>query len=187
MKRFLIAAALAASLSACGSTPREQFYAFEPPHAPGAADGPLLVLKQVSVPELLQRPQLVLREGTRVTLLEQQRWAEPLASGVAQYLRARLQQLLPGWRVISREQQLRSAPGWEAQIDLHSMDLLAARGVQLSAMVQLQPPQGARQSQQHSLAQTCAGCEPAQLVAAQQQLLDQLAQQIAARVQGKAP
>lgn len=187
MKNALIILALAASLAACSSTPREQFYAFEIPHAPGAADGPLLVLKQVSVPELLQRPHLVMRDGNRITLLEQQRWAEPLASGVAQYLRARLQQLLPGWRVLTREQQLRSGQGWEAQIDLQSMDLLAARGAQLSALVQLQPPQGARQSQQHSLAQTCAGCEPAQLVAAQQQLLDQLAQQIAARVQGKAP
>lgn len=184
MKHSLISItiAFAALLSACGSAPREQFFAFDPPLVQGNANGPQLVLRQISVPELLQRPQMVLRQGNQITVLEQQRWAEPLEAGIAQYLRARLQSQLPGWQVITRAQQTRRDAAWEVQLDVQNLDLIATKGVQLQAQLRLQGPDGKTDSSLHSLAAACAGCDSAQLVAAQQGLLDQVAQQIVQRL-----
>ncbi len=83
-----------------GGTP-ETFYALNDggavqatPTTRAAAAGPSLpgvVISAVTVPELIDRPQIVTRDNAqRVVVSEQNLWAEPLRSGVARILATRL-------------------------------------------------------------------------------------------------
>ena len=76
----------------CASTPDTHFYTLggQPPvnQAPGTRQtGPAgagVTITALTIPELVDRPQLVLRSGgNRVSVLDNQRWAESLKTGVA--------------------------------------------------------------------------------------------------------
>ena len=80
-------------LSGCASSPQSQFYTLSataaPEFAPVASNEYRIVVGPASVPESVDRPQLVLHMSeNRVTLLEQARWAEPLASAIPEIGRA---------------------------------------------------------------------------------------------------
>ena len=95
---------LAALCIACGSVPTETFYTLAPAVEPGAATTGIatlaIVVDQATIPELVDRPQLVVSSGeARVTLLEQQRWAEPLRSQISRTVALDLTQLLAPARV----------------------------------------------------------------------------------------
>jgi uncharacterized lipoprotein YmbA len=79
-------------LSACGSPPRERFYTLDAPEPPVAADGaPSISVGPVSIPELVDRPQLVVRvRANEVVLTEQERWAEPLRGAITRVVAANL-------------------------------------------------------------------------------------------------
>jgi len=74
-------------LCGCASSPPSQFYTLSataaPEFAPVAGNEYRVVVGPATVPESVDRPQLVLRMSeNRVTLLEQARWAEPLTSAI---------------------------------------------------------------------------------------------------------
>ena len=79
-------------LSACSSPPRERFYTLDGPEPPTAAEGaPSIAVGPVSIPELVDRPQIVVRGGpNQVHIVEQARWAEPLKSAIARVVAANL-------------------------------------------------------------------------------------------------
>ena len=83
----MISVAGALLVAACGSVPPQNYYVLTPVAAPanaGAMPVPNaaaidIVVEQAHVPQLVDRPQLVISHSDhRVTILEQQRWAEPL-------------------------------------------------------------------------------------------------------------
>ena len=90
-------------LSACGSPPRERFYTLDAPEPPVAADGaPTIAIGPVNIPELVDRPQLVVRvRVNEVVVTEQQRWAEPLRGAIARVVAANLATAL-GARVVAQ-------------------------------------------------------------------------------------
>lgn len=75
-----------ALLSACASAPAENFYALTaeaPPATARDASGPSVSVGAVNLAEIFDRPQLVIQIADhRVLILEQQRWAQPLASEI---------------------------------------------------------------------------------------------------------
>ena len=89
-------------LAACvgGNPPRESFFTLNAPEPPtAAAEAPSIAVGPVTIPEMVDRPQIVVRLGpNQVQVLEQARWAEPLkiaigrvvAANVAASLGARL-------------------------------------------------------------------------------------------------
>lgn len=90
MRAYCLCLMAVLGLTACGSTPPEQFYALTVPGnlrvAPASAGYFALVLP-VQLPEALDRPQLVIYRGdNRVDVLEQSRWAGSLKSEVKQAL-----------------------------------------------------------------------------------------------------
>ena len=105
--RFMVFALLL--VGACGNPPRERFYTLDAPEPPVAADGaPSIAVGPVSVPELVDRPQLVVRLGAnQVALEEQARWAEPLRGAIARVVAANLATAL-GARVVPRNGERRS-------------------------------------------------------------------------------
>ena len=79
-------------VGACGSPPRERFYTLDAPEPPVAVDGaPSISVGPVSIPELVDRPQLVVRvRANEVVLTEQERWAEPLRGAITRVVAANL-------------------------------------------------------------------------------------------------
>jgi uncharacterized lipoprotein YmbA len=97
-------------LAACaGSPPREGFYTLNAPEPPAAAaDAPAIAVGPVTIPEIVDRPQIVVRLGpNQVQILEQARWAEPLKTGIARVVAANLAATLGA----------RLAPGRNADAD----------------------------------------------------------------------
>lgn len=93
-------AALALLASACASSPQATFYtlaARQPQERPQAAGSVRISIDSVSVPDLVDRPQIVTRvDATQVNIEEFARWADPLEAQITRVLAADLAQSVPG-------------------------------------------------------------------------------------------
>jgi len=106
---------LGAALAGCGSSPPQVFHLLgRPADGAGLATGDRgygVMVGPVTVPDAVDRPQLVVSgEGNRVDIREQQRWAEPLDTGVAQALADDLARALPQAYVYSQRGGPAGAP-----------------------------------------------------------------------------
>ena len=125
------ALAVAVLLAACSTPPRERFFTLDAPEPPVAAEGaPSIAVGPVSVPDMVDRPQLVVRtNANEVSIAEQARWAEPLrtaiprvvAANVAKELGMRMAPSMRGsdadYRVALDVLRFDSGPGDAALID----------------------------------------------------------------------
>lgn len=124
-------------LSACASAPPDQFYRLGAPAvAPATAlrQSPVVLIGPVSVPDLVDKPQIVtLGPGHRVQVSDQLRWAEPLKLAIGRLLAERISSRLglaqvwaypaepgadPQWRVNVAVQRFDSEPGVAASSSL---------------------------------------------------------------------
>src|SRR5512137_88877 len=103
MTRTLISSlCLAAALLTGCASPRTNFYTLNVAAAPDATAPAMeaVAVGPVSLPALLDRPQLVVRTApNRVEFLETHRWAEPLKSELPRVIAADLTRLLNQARV----------------------------------------------------------------------------------------
>jgi uncharacterized lipoprotein YmbA len=108
MKRVLITATLALLVAGCSSSPTPRFYTLTPqappaevaagapaaPAAPSAAARPSVGVAAVTLPQTVDRPQMVTRTGANeVAISELNRWAGPLKDDVARVLAENLARL----------------------------------------------------------------------------------------------
>lgn len=93
---------LCAALAACAGAPRDYFYTLSA-DAPTARTQPVadlpedvhIAMGRIVLPELVDRPQFVIRlDSHQVTLLEQRRWAEPLKLQITRVIADNLAYLL---------------------------------------------------------------------------------------------
>ena len=89
-----VLAALALTLAACSSSP-VHYYTLVAPSAPGGAINQpvpfLLDILPIGLPEQLDQPQLVVRQGTSgIIMADGERWAGPLGNELRQALSAEL-------------------------------------------------------------------------------------------------
>lgn len=93
-RRALIMCSLAIACVACASTPATHFYVLNSVAQPregtvavGAADGPVIEVGPVTVPEYLERPQIVTRlSSNELRLSESHQWAEALDQNVSRVI-----------------------------------------------------------------------------------------------------
>lgn len=148
-------ASFAFLLAACGSAPKEHFYTLSDA---ASAETTLpsqdysVVVGPVSVPELVDRPQFVLRmPGSEVRIAEQARWAEPLRQGIARAVAANLAQGLnngrvyPGsgeadYRVILEVQRFDSRPAEAVTLEVMWTIRRSRNGEQQSARTWVKEP-----------------------------------------------
>jgi uncharacterized protein len=117
-----------AGLAGCG-TATERFYALSAglspaaaPVQPGSGFNHSVVVSPAALPELVDRPQLVVRaQANRVTILEQQRWAEPLRAGVARVVAENLARSL-GTHQISTRDDVISKADCQVSLDVRRFD-----------------------------------------------------------------
>jgi len=102
LSRYLMLMGLVA-LAACGSSPVVNYYALDDGVIVAARGGsPTVLVTSASVPEALDRPQMVVRAAdSRLVLSEQQRWAEPLRSAIPRLMAARLAEALDSSGVLA--------------------------------------------------------------------------------------
>ena len=86
----VLAPVVAFTVAVLGCTsPRERLYTLVGPEPPAVVANPTLhvALGPVTVPAVVDRPQLVIRQSAvRLAVLEQERWAEPLREAVPRFL-----------------------------------------------------------------------------------------------------
>ena len=101
--RVLVCGLLVA-VAACGTSPQERFFTLDSGPALQSASSSgvgefLIVVGPITVPEVVDRPQIVLRTAPgRVELAEQARWAAPLKSEIPRVVADHLARLLNGAR-----------------------------------------------------------------------------------------
>ena len=79
----------------------------------------------VSVPEAVNRPQFVVRDGpNRVVVLESQRWAEPLRDGIAESVAGYLSRDLGGARVTPMTQSAANTAQLDVSLDVQRFDMI---------------------------------------------------------------
>jgi uncharacterized protein len=124
----MLAAALA---NGCASSPQASFYTLSAEHAqeqtgtgtPTTATTWAIVMGAVTVPEINDRPQFVLRvDSNRITLDEFSRWAEPLKSQIRRVIAADLALQFPGALVSGYPQSVDPKLTYFVSIDVQSFE-----------------------------------------------------------------
>ena len=114
-------------LSACGSTPAAKFYALDDGRVTQiSGKSPSVAITRFSLPELLDRPQLVIRAaGNQITFSEGERWATPLREEIPRLLANDLGELLNSQRVSALPvDQRQHDADFRLQIDILALDTL---------------------------------------------------------------
>jgi uncharacterized lipoprotein YmbA len=119
------------------SSPLEHFYVLRDTTAAAAPAHTFrgtLVVGPIVLPDVVDRPQLVLLAAPeRVTVLEQQRWAEPLRVGMARLMAAQLGRLLGSTSVSSTDDVL-GRPDFRVALDVRRLETDPGRAVTLEAL-----------------------------------------------------
>ena len=107
-------------LSGCATSPPAQFYTLSASArsgvTPASSTEYSIVVGPAVVPASVDRPQLLLRlSENRAALVEQARWAEPLASAIPQTIAINIAQILNSKRVVAYPQ---TPEGFEYQVVL---------------------------------------------------------------------
>jgi len=115
-RAWLVSLACGGVLFGCAS-PRERLYTLSAAEPPAAVSPPTLhvLVGPVTIPEAVDRPQLVVRRSAvRLDALEQERWAEPLREAIPRVLSDAIGTQLP---TVSAT-RLGSAPnrGWDVRL-----------------------------------------------------------------------
>ena len=119
---------LVALLAACSTSPPSQFYtltaASATPTNGTTAFAKTIAVGPVSLPEAVNRPQFVVRDGAnRVVVMETRRWAEPLKSGIAEAVADDLSRALGGAQVTTMSQSAASDALVFVALDVQRFDL----------------------------------------------------------------
>jgi uncharacterized lipoprotein YmbA len=149
-------------LAACAASPPVHYYTLGLPTSaePPAAGAPSyrVAVGPVTVPELVDRPLMVLQTGSNeVVIAEQHRWAEPLKSEIPRVVAANLaRELGSPWAVSARLNAARDAD-FRVSIDIQRFDSTLNDGATVEALWAIYRATGAPVQRGHSLAREAVG------------------------------
>ena len=199
MKRFrfarraslCVACIAGAALAAC-SSPRSNFYTLSPDATLESTGTPLsvsVVVGPVTVPELVDRPQLVTRvSGNEVRLNEFARWGEPLKSGVADVIAADLSRLLGSQRVSVASQTVAGTEACRVRVDIVAFDSIPGDAVAVDALWTVRVTgRTALLTGRSTVREPVQGADDAALVAAHSRALATVSRDIAAAIRSAPP
>ncbi|CAE6850550.1 hypothetical protein R75461_07451 [Paraburkholderia nemoris] len=159
---LLLAIALAVvALAGCAS-PKADFYTLSP-EAPRESADPVtsiaVLIVSVTVPELVDRPQIVVRAGAnQVTIDEFARWADSLKSQIPRVIAADVAQDLNSPRVSAYPMAGDQAAVYRVQIDVQRFDATLGDAVTVDALWSVSPPgKRAPLSGRSTVREPCAG------------------------------
>lgn len=122
----------ALTLAACGSSPKSNFYTLADGVQPisGKAQGVSVAVMPVNVPDLVDKPQMVVRlPGSRVQVLEQQRWADPLRQEISRRIATDLGRSLGSSRVVALPEDVQALdPDFRVTLEVQRFDSSTTEG-----------------------------------------------------------
>jgi uncharacterized lipoprotein YmbA len=187
MKRSLYVGLVAiTALVACSSTPQPVFYTLDNGAASVTQSGktPSVVLTQTSLPELIDRPQLIVRTGNnQVRISEQHRWAEPLRREIPRVLANDLGQLLGSSRVVALPIDAQGfSADFRVSLDVQRLEASDKNGADIDLLWRIEDRQGKTITGRSTLREATISEDYGALVAAQRRALSRVAVEIAERI-----
>ncbi len=185
LEKWLFGLSLAVLITACGSTPRSNYYMLSAEsNGMVGSSGPSLGIGPVTVPEYLKRREMVLnRSANKLELADYDRWAEPLDAGIMRVMALNLAILLKTQQVQVFPWRRNSQPDYSVRIAVVQFSISGHTAELVCEWSVSAPATGATLSQQISQLQTRArDAEPDSIAAAYSELLAQLAREIAAAI-----
>ncbi len=185
LRRSAAAVAMAAlALAGCASSPPSSFYTLTAASAPsssttvpsyGVSVGP------VTIPETVDRPQLALQlSPNQVALDEFHRWAEPLASGIAQAVAENLRRLLGTPRIAAAPGVAGRSPEYRVALNVVRFESKLGNSADVDILWTIESASGKRLRTGRSAIAQPAGAGYDALVAAHSQALARASEDIAA-------
>jgi uncharacterized lipoprotein YmbA len=181
--------AIVIALAGCGTSPDPSYYTLSAGAEPTAntSEGPYsVVVGPVSLPDLVDRPQLVIRVGeNRVAVVEQHRWAEPLRSEIPRVIADNLSRLLSTTRISTYPQGYDNNAEYRVLIDIQRFESVPRENVTVEALwaVRRGPASGVRTGR--SLVRMPAGAKGYDaLAAAHARALSRMSEEIAEVIRG---
>lgn len=179
---LLIASAMAAGCA--GTAPEIRYYVLATT-APGApAPGQIvhrhtIVVGEITLPELVDRPQIVVStREQRVRLLDEHRWAEPLRRAIPAALAAALARELPGARlVLAGEPAVREAR-YRVSVDVRRFESMPGEAALIETLWSVRSAAGAELRSGHSLLREPSTSGYDALVQAHARAIDRLGAEI---------
>jgi hypothetical protein len=171
---------IALALSACGSTGgKERFYTLNAPEPPAAAENaPSVAVTSVTVPDLVDRPQIVVRAGpNQVGMSEQARWAEPLRGAIARVVSANVAAAMNG-----KVAPQRGDPDYRITLDVQRFESTLGDSVLIDAVWSVTPKSGERKVGRTVAREKAGGPDYDRLAAAHSAALAAVSKEIAAAV-----
>ena len=189
--RKLLVFGLLAGIGGCGSVPTENFYTLSAVAAPESVAAVkanpdfAVIVDDATVPELVDRPQFVVGVGeSRVTILEQQRWAEPLRTQIARTVALNLARLLGTTRVSTNQQAGGEDADFRITLDVQRFEARPGAAVAIEVLWTVRHGAAAAAKTGRSAVKEAIGQEGYDaLVAAHNRALATISRDIAAAIQ----
>ncbi|HTH61234.1 MAG TPA: PqiC family protein [Paraburkholderia sp.] len=148
MKRSLViaaAAVLAFGIAAC-SSPTPTFYALRPSAAQAAdaraAAAIIVVVGPVTVPEMVDRPQIVtINPDQTIAVNEFARWAAPLKSDIGRVIAADLGDRLGVEHISVVDPGAGTQEKWQVRVDIMHFDSIPGDSATIDAQWAVRPPE----------------------------------------------
>jgi hypothetical protein len=190
--RTLFCAALTFALGACANSPAVQYFTLDDgqPAAMQLRNGPSVAIAQVSLPELVDRPQLVVRTpGHQLRINDQYAWGEPLRQQIPRLLARTIGEELDSFNVVALTVDAQDYDmDFYVTLDIQRLEAISGQGVNLDVIWRVASRAGevlvGRCMVSEPLAPTEPGSEYRTAVAAQSRALKGLARQIAGAISG---
>lgn len=157
---------MSAVLMGCASSPPTHFYTLS-----AAAIGSGRIAKEsaaeysvsvgpVTVPETVDRPQLVVRIGAnQVALVEEHRWAQPLKGEIPRVIAENLSQLLGAQRVVTFSQNTVRDAEYRVLVDIQRFDSTVGQNVMIDTLWTVRRVADGQSKTGRSLVQEATGGE----------------------------
>lgn len=176
------------ALAGCASRPTT-FYTLNPPaqaavRSPAASQAAFsAAVGPVRVPEAVDRPELVLRQGeNRMQIQELHRWSQPLQAEVAQALVSGLAERLPQARVLQNGPAVAQGADYRIAVDIGRFDAVAGEAVEVWAAWRITPGNGSPVVGQSRIREAMQGNGDDAVVAAFARAVARVSDDIAARL-----
>jgi hypothetical protein len=135
---WIVSVSLVVALAGCSRSPRVTFYTLAPgariEALAAATTVPAVAVGPVTLPEVVDRPQLVVRvAANRVEILETRRWAEPLKSEIPRLMAENLRALLRSDRVSSYLQHAGVDADYRVLVDIQRFESSPGEAVTIEA------------------------------------------------------
>lgn len=179
-----------AVLVGCSTSPTASFFTLDAVNIQRdtyPARGISVVVGAVSVPDLVDRPQFVIRQSeNQVKLDEYSRWADSLKSQIPRVVAADLAQYLQGARVSVTWSGENAAAVYRVRIEIQRFDGAPGDAATVEALWSVVPPKGGAELTGRTVArEPCAAADSAALAAAYSRALDAVSRDIAGAIHGR--